>query len=211
MAVAAAQRPFIVGLTGGIGSGKTTVSSMFRSLGVEVIDADEVSRSLLLPDSFALKELTKHFGNQLLNADHSLNRAALRQLIFTDPVAKAWTEQLLHPLIRQTINELIDSSRKRWLILSAPLLLENKAYGFVDRILVVDSSETLQLERSRTRDNADIAHIKQIMAAQSSRSARLEAADDIIENDRDLAHLEAQVQQLLKRYEELANARHQTG
>lgn len=207
----AAQRPFIIGLTGGIGSGKTTVSNMFRSFGVEVIDADEVSRSLLLPDSFALEELTKQFGNQLLNADHSLNRAALRQLIFTDPVAKAWTEQLLHPLIRQTINSLIENSRKPWLILSAPLLLENKAYGFVDRILVVDSSEALQLERSSTRDNADIAHIKQIMAAQLPRSARVAAADDIIENDRDLAHLEAQVKQLITHYEELANARHQTG
>jgi dephospho-CoA kinase len=207
----AEQRPFIIGLTGGIGSGKTTVSNIFRSLGVEVIDADEVSRSLLTPDSFALTELTKRFGKQLLNADNSLNRSALRQLIFDDPAARAWTDQLLHPLIRQAIHSLIQNSKKRWLVLSAPLLLENNAYGFVDRILVVDSSEELQLERSSMRDNANIAHIKKIMASQLSRSARLNAADDIIYNDRDLAHLQEQVKKLKTYYEGLADVRHQTG
>src|SRR5688572_29801249 len=182
------QRPFIVGLTGGIGSGKTTVSNMFRKLGIEVIDADEISRSLLTPDSFALTELTKYFGNQILNTDNSLNRSALRQLIFNDPAARTWTDQLLHPLIRQATHSLIQNSEKSWLVLSAPLLLENNAYGFVDRILVVDSSEESQLERSSMRDNANITHIKKIMAAQLSRSARLQAADDIIYNDHDLAH-----------------------
>jgi dephospho-CoA kinase len=207
----AEQRAFIVGLTGGIGSGKTTVSNIFRSLGVEVIDADEVSRSLLTPDSFALTELTKHFGNRILNADNSLNRAALRELIFNDPTARAWTDQLLHPLIRQAIHALVRNSQKDWLVLSAPLLLENNAYDFVDRILVVDSSEESQLERSSMRDNANMAHIRKIMAAQLSRSARLDAADDIIHNDRDLAHLQEQVKKLKAYYEGLANARHQTG
>jgi len=207
----AERRPFIVGLTGGIGSGKTTVSNMFRGLGIEVIDADEVSRSLLIPDSFALNELTAHFGKQILNADHSLNRSALRQLIFNDPLAKAWTDQLLHPLIRRTIHSLIENSNRSWLILSAPLLLESNAYSFVDRVLVVDSSEASQLERSSMRDNADIAHIKKIMATQASRKARLDAADDIIDNDGDLAHLQEQVKKLKTFYEGLANARHQTG
>jgi dephospho-CoA kinase len=205
------QRPFIVGLTGGIGSGKTTVSNMFRKLGIEVIDADEISRSLLTPDSFALTELTKYFGNQILNTDNSLNRSALRQLIFNDPAARTWTDQLLHPLIRQATHSLIQNSEKSWLVLSAPLLLENNAYGFVDRILVVDSSEESQLERSSMRDNANITHIKKIMAAQLSRSARLKAADDIINNDGDLPHLQEQVKKLKTFYEGLANARHQTG
>ncbi len=207
----AEQRAFIVGLTGGIGSGKTTVSNIFRSLGVEVIDADEVSRSLLTPDSFALTELTKHFGSKILNADNSLNRSALRELIFNDPTARVWTDQLLHPLIRQAIRALVQNSPKDWLVLSAPLLLENNAYDFVDRILVVDSSEESQLERSSMRDNANIAHIRKIMAAQLSRSARLAAADDIIHNDRDLAHLQEQVKKLKTYYEGLAHVRHQTG
>jgi dephospho-CoA kinase len=206
----AEQRPFIVGLTGGIGSGKTTVSNMFRSLKVEVIDADEISRSLLVPDSFALAELVKHFGEQLLNADHSLNRSALRQLIFNDPAARTWTDQLLHPLIRAAMHSLIQNSANDWLILSVPLLLESKTYDFVDRILVVDSSEELQLERSSMRDGANIAHIQKIMATQLSRSARLAAADDIIYNNSDLAHLQQQVKKLKTCYEGLAHARHQT-
>jgi dephospho-CoA kinase len=205
------QRPYIVGLTGGIGSGKTTVSNMFRSQGVEVIDADEISRSLLTPGSFALAELTRHFGKQILNADNSLHRAALRQMIFNDPAARQWTDQLLHPLIREAILELIKQSTMRWLVLSAPLLLESSAYGFVDRILVVDSPEQLQIERSLQRDNTDAAQIEKIMAAQFSRKARLAAADDVISNDGDLAHLQHQVDKLKLFYEEQANARHQTG
>ena len=204
------QRPYIVGLTGGIGSGKTTVSNIFRSLGVEVIDADEVSRSLVTPASFALTELTRHFGKQILNADASLNRPALRQLIFNDATARAWTDQLLHPLIRAAIMRLIHNSSHNWLILSAPLLLENNAYQFVDRILVVDSPEHLQLERSRQRDNADVTQIEKIMAAQLPRKARLAAADDIIHNDGDLAHLHEQIKKLKFFYEEEANVRHQT-
>ena len=207
----AEQRPYIVGLTGGIGSGKTTVSRMLRSMGVEVIDADEISRSLLTPDSFALAELVKHFGRQILNADNSLNRAALRELIFNNPDARRWTDQLLHPLIREAILALIRNSRSGWLVLSAPLLLENSAYGFVDRLLVVDSPEHLQLTRSLLRDNTDAMEIKKIMAAQLSRETRLAAADDIIENDGDLPHLQRQVEKLKIMYEEKANARHQTG
>jgi dephospho-CoA kinase len=207
----AERRPFIVGLTGGIGSGKTTVSNMFRNLGADVIDADEVSRTLLTPDSFALTELARHFGNEILNSDNSLNRSALRNLIFTDPAARAWTNQLLHPLIRQAIQALIKNSEKSWLVLSVPLLLENNAYDFVDRILVVDSSEELQLERSSMRDSANVAHIKQILATQLSRSARLSAADDVIYNDSDIEHLQEQVQNLKTFYEGLADARHQTG
>ncbi|MES2626513.1 MAG: dephospho-CoA kinase [Pseudomonadota bacterium] len=207
----AEQRPYIVGLTGGIGSGKTTVTNMFRSIGIEVIDADEVSRSLLTPGSFAVAELTRHFGNEILNADDSLNRAALRELIFSDRAARHWTDDLLHPLIREAIGSLIRNSSNGWLVLSAPLLLESNAYGFVDRILVVDSPEQLQIERSRLRDATDVAHIERIMAAQLSRTARLATADDIINNDGDLAHLQRQVEKLKSFYEEQANARHQAG
>src|SRR5688500_1850668 len=106
---------------------------MFRALGVEVIDADETNRSLLTPGSFAVAELTKHFGSEILNADNSLNRSALRQLMFSDAAARAWTEQLMHPLIRDAMQLLIRNSRNSWLVLSAPLLLESRAYDFVDR------------------------------------------------------------------------------
>lgn len=204
-------QPYIVGLTGGIGSGKTTVSNMLRSQGVEVIDADEISRSLLTPGSFALEELTRHFGEQILNADNSLNRAALRELIFNDSAARLWTDNLLHPLIREAILVLVRNSNSGWLVLSAPLLLESAAYGFVDRVLVVDSPEQLQIERSLQRDNTNVEQIEKIMVAQLSRKARLAAADDIIRNDGDIAHLQHQVAKLKLFYEEQANVRHQTG
>jgi dephospho-CoA kinase len=205
------QRPYIVGLTGGIGSGKTTVTNMFRSLGVEVIDADEVGRSLLTPESFAVAELTKHFGSRILNADKSLNRSVLRQLMFSDAEARVWTEQLMHPLIREAMQLLIRNSTNTWLVLSAPLLLESRAYDFADRVLVVDSPEQLQVERSCARDSVAAPEIEKIMAVQLPRSSRLAAADDIIYNDGGLAHLEDQVRKLKTFYEERANARHQTG
>jgi dephospho-CoA kinase len=206
-----AQRPYIVGLTGGIGSGKTTVTNMFRALGVEVIDADETNRSLLTPGSFAVAELTKHFGSRILNADNSLNRAALRQLMFSDAAAREWTEQLMHPLIRDAMQVLIRNSRNSWLVLSAPLLLESRAYDFVDRVLVVDSPEQLQIKRSCERDSVAASEIEKIMAVQLPRNSRLAIADDIIYNDGDLAHLEEQVRKLKFFYEEQAHARHQAG
>ncbi len=204
------QRPYIVGLTGGIGSGKSIVTEMFRKLDAEVIDADEISRTLVKAGSPALKHLVEHFGTHLLNVDESLQRPLLRNLIFSDPAAKAWIEQLLHPLIHAAIVEQILHSHSRWLLLSVPLLLESNRYDFVDRIVVVDIPEELQLERTHQRDKTDVAQIKRIIASQLPREARLLKATEIINNTGDLNQLQAQVVALHMRYQELANDRHKT-
>ena len=209
--MSAARRPYVVGLTGGIGSGKSTVTRLLIGFGIEVIDADDVSREVVTPGSPALNALVARFGDKILNADGTLKRERLRGLIFTDAEAKRWVEELLHPLIRARIRERIENSSSPWVLLSAPLLLENDAYDFVDRILVVDVPESVQLARTMLRDNATKEEVTRIMQSQLSRSKRLAAADDIVENTGDPLQLQEQLLRLVKRYEELAHARHQTG
>lgn len=203
------KRPYVVGLTGGIGSGKTTVSRMFAQHGVEVIDADEVSRDLVAPGSSTLASLVQRFGSGIVDARGALRRDRLRGLIFNDPEAKSQVEQLMHPLIRRSILDRIECSTSNWVLLSAPLLLENSAYGFVDRILVVDVPEAMQLERTMKRDSATRDEVTRIMASQLTRGERLAAADDILDNSGDPLQLQDAVLRLKQRYEELAHARHQ--
>jgi len=203
--------PYVVGLTGGIGSGKTTVSRMFAQHGVEVIDADEISRTLVMPGSNTLDSLVEHFGPGILDRDGSLRRDRLRGLIFNDPAERAWVEQLLHPLIRSSILGRIERSTSAFVLVVAPLLLESGTYGFVDRILVVDAPEALQLERTMLRDSATRDEVMRIMASQLPRGERLAAADDILDNSGDPLQLQDEVLKLKKRYEELAHARHQAG
>lgn len=207
-----ARRPFVVGLTGGIGSGKSTATRLLIGFGIEVIDADEVSREVVVPGSPALDALVERFGTKILNADGTLKRERLRGLIFTDPEAKRWVEELLHPAIRARIVERIERSTKPWLMLSVPLLLENKsAYDFVDRVLVIDVPESVQLQRTMLRDNATKDEVTRIMQSQLPRNKRLAAADDVVENSGDPLELQEQLLRLVKRYEELAHARHQNG
>ncbi len=205
------ERPYVVGVTGGIGSGKSTISRLFIGLGIEVIDADEVSRDLVTPGSPTLAALVARFGRGILNTDGSLKRERLRGLVFTDPEAKHWVEQLLHPLIRAAIIDRINGSTSPWLLLSAPLLLESKAYEFVDRILVVDVPESVQLARTMLRDNATKEEVSLIMQSQLPRGKRLAAADDIVDNTGDTLQLQEKLLRLKQRYEELAHARHQAG
>lgn len=204
------KRPYIVGITGGIGSGKTTVSHMFAELGAKVIDADIVSRDLLSPGSPALVEVEQYFGKQLFN-NNELDRAKLREIIFTDQVAKAWLEQLLHPRIRAEILRQINEADNAWILLSAPLLLESKGYDFVDVVLIVDAPQALQRSRTMTRDNVASEVVANIMAAQMAREDRLMSADIIIHNDADLAHLQRQVATLFQRFEEVARDRDKAG
>lgn len=207
-----ARCPFVVGLTGGIGSGKSTITRLLIGFGIEVIDADDVAREVVVPGSPALNALVARFGSRILGADGTLKRERLRGLIFTDPEAKRWVEDLLHPVIRARILERIAKSTSPWLLLSVPLLLENKdAYDFVDRVLVVDVPESVQLSRTMLRDNATKEEVTRIMQSQLPRGKRLAAADDILENTSDTLQLQEQLLRFVKRYEELAHARHQNG
>ncbi|MES2604306.1 MAG: dephospho-CoA kinase [Pseudomonadota bacterium] len=202
-------RPFIVGLTGGIGSGKTTASQMFAELGVEVIDADLVSRNVVAPGSAALQQLVQWFGHSLLASDGSLQRPVLRQLVFSDRNIRLQVENLLHPLIRSAILDQIARSTSAWLLLAAPLLLENNAYDFVDRVLVVDADEALQVNRVVSRDNTTDTEVLRIMQSQLPRAERLARATDIIRNHGDLASLRQQVHDCYRLYGKLADERQQ--
>jgi dephospho-CoA kinase len=203
-----AQRPYIVGLTGGIGSGKSTVAALFFGMGATVIDADVVSRNIVATGQPLLTQLLSLVGSAYQQQDGSLNRGKLRELLFTDANAKQAVEALLHPAIRAEILTQIEASSAPWLLLVVPLLLENNAYSFVDRILVVDSDEALQISRTLQRDHRDAAEVQRIIRSQLPRSERLAKADDIITNNTDLAALRPQVQQCFALYDQLARRYH---
>lgn len=194
----------IVGLTGGIGSGKSEVSRRFALLGIDIIDADEEARSVVALGSEALKQIHAHFGDAILLADGTLNRAALREIIFTNPAEKNWLEQLLHPIINTAIRTKLVKSSSAYALLSSPLLLETTQHQLVDRVLVVDTSEQLQLERASARDKNNQAQIEAIMATQLSRQERCSRANDIIQNHGDIDELDEQVQKLHQLYCEIA-------
>lgn len=190
----------VVGLTGGIGSGKTEVSKRFEKLGITVADADIAAREVVQPGSEALKAIETHFGSSVITESGELNRSALREKIFADNSQRLWLEALLHPLIRQALEKTINGSASPYAILAAPLLLEAKDKMGVDRVLVVDSPESEQLARSSLRDNCSNQHIKAIMAKQLSRDARLNQADDIIDNSGSLDALSEQIATLHEKY-----------
>jgi dephospho-CoA kinase len=195
-----------VGLTGGIGSGKSTVSNLFEKLGVSIIDTDLISRELVEPGRPALQQLADHFGQDVLNADGSLNRGHLRQHIFGHPEERHWLESLLHPLIRQEVQHRIQSDQGLYTIVVIPLLTENyrQDYPFLDRICVVDCEDSLQLARTTTRDGISPELAAQMLKSQLSREVRLTLANDIITNNHDLSALELQVMALHQKYLNLA-------
>lgn len=195
---------FVVGVTGGIGSGKTAATARFAALGITIVDADIASRIVVEPGSSALQKIAEHFGPAILLADGSLNRAALRQIIFADPSEKAWLEQLLHPLIAAEIRRQLETADSPYVIFVSPLLTESNQHKLCDRILVIDVPEDLQLQRTMQRDNNDAAQVQRIIASQASRQHRLQYADDIIENTGSLEYLSEQVAALHARYLELA-------
>lgn len=182
------------GLTGGIASGKSTVSDMFQALGVPVIDADAIARELLEKDDVIKQRIIKHFGNKLLLPDGQLNRQTLRQIIFNEAKAKQWLEQCLHPTIRQEIAKLKQQNRGPYQILVIPLLIENiDYYQDLDGIIVVDVDETTQKQRLQQRDNQASDLSTKMIAAQVSRKQRLAHADFILQNNQDLPALKQQV------------------
>lgn len=191
----------IVGVTGGIGSGKTAATDCFASLGIDVTDADMMSREVVQKDKPALARIAARYGQQnILLADGSLNRRALRDIIFRDPEEKIWLESLLHPLIRDEIISRLKRSTSAYSILSSPLLLETDQGSLCDRILVIDAPESLQIARTTSRDSTDEQSVRAIMSSQLARAERLARADDIITNDADLESLQQAVRQLHQTY-----------
>jgi dephospho-CoA kinase len=195
---------FVLGVTGGIGSGKTAVTDAFAALGIDVIDADIAARVVVEPGTPALAEIARHFGAQILLATGALDRAALRTVIFSNPTEKQWLEQLLHPLIGAEIRRRIDVASSPYVVFVSPLLIETNQHKFCDRILVVDVPEDVQLQRTITRDRNDPEQVKRIIAAQASRTQRLARADDVLENTGSLTQLQQRVAELHRQYLQLA-------
>jgi dephospho-CoA kinase len=196
---------FKIGLTGGIGSGKTAATDYFQQLGIDVVDADVVAREVVVPGTPALAHIAEHFGAQILDTSGALDRAQLRQIIFSNPAEKAWLEALLHPLIRDEILRQLNRARSPYAILVSPLLFETEQHLLVDRSLLIDAPEALQLARASSRDHSSEQTIRSIMASQMPRAQKLAMADDVICNDRDLATLHAQVAALHTTYLKLAH------
>ena len=174
---------WILGLTGGIGSGKTTVANLFAAEGVTVVDADAIARELVAPGQPALQQITAHFGPGVLNATGELDRAALRRLIFADEQQKQWLNQLLHPLIRETLLQRCREASSAYVILMAPLLFENGLDQAVQRTLCIDVSEQTQIARTCQRDGNSPELVQAIMASQLSRAERVQRSDDRIDNE----------------------------
>lgn len=195
-----------IGLTGGIASGKSTVEQRFTELGIPVINADDSSRAVVARGQPGLAAVTARFGSGVLTAEGELDRRALRSLIFSDEARRKELEAILHPLIRADMLRRAEQAAGPYVVLSIPLLVESNARGRVDRILVVDADESLQLARLMSRDGVSEAEARATLAAQASRAARLAAADDVIVNSGTVAELRQAVDRLHRRYLELAAA-----
>lgn len=195
----------MIGLTGGIGSGKSTVAQMFFALNIEIIDSDQITRQLVKPNQPALQAIIQHFGETIISSDGTLNRAKLRAIIFESAIERQWLENLLHPMVKAEISKL--SNKKitgAYQIVEIPLLFEANFEKEVDRILVVDCPEITQIERVHRRDRLTTTTIQAIMASQISRTARLSKADDVIVNEGSEEELKRKVLSLHHYYIELS-------
>lgn len=191
---------FVLGITGGIGSGKTAVTDAFANLGITVVDADVAARTVVEKGSLGLQKIEEYFGSDILLENGTLNRAKLRNIIFSNPDDKKWLEQLTHPLIREEIKQGLANSNSPYTILVSPLLVESGQNTFVNRVLVVDVPVKLQIERTTQRDNNTAEQVQAIINAQADRETRLSYADDVIVNDKDLSHLKKEVAKLHQQY-----------
>lgn len=194
----------IIGLTGGIGSGKTAASDYLATKGVTVVDADLASREVVKPGRPALAAIAERFGERLLNHDGTLDRAALRALVFSDPQALKDLEGITHPAIREEILRQLRASTSPYTVLVSPLLLETDQHELVDRILLIDAPEEAQLERTMQRDRVAAAQVEAIMAAQMQRAARQAKADDVVVNDGSLSDLHGRLDLIHEKYLRLA-------
>ena len=187
---------FVVGLTGGIGSGKSAATAIFEDLGIDVVDADLASREAVLPGSKALDQIQKKFGNEILLEDQSLNRARLREIIFDNSEDKTWLEQLLHPEIRHIIQSKLENSSSEYVILVSPLLFETDQHEFCNTTILIDSSLNSQVSRTSKRDSVSEDSVKKIISAQMSRDEKLKIAKIVINNDDSLEQLESNVKKV---------------
>ncbi|HEA3090217.1 TPA: dephospho-CoA kinase [Aeromonas salmonicida] len=178
---------YIVAITGGIGSGKTTIANQFAELGIDIVDADVIAREVVEPGTPALAAIAAQFGPEMLDPQGQLDRRRLRERVFSDPDAKAWLNGLLHPLIRQEMLRQCANARSPYCLLVVPLLIENRLTQLANRVLVIDVDEATQIERTCRRDGVSRAQAEAILAAQASRAERLAAADDVLDNQNDAA------------------------
>lgn len=200
-------KPWILGLTGGIGSGKSAVARHFIDLGVHTVDADQAARWVVEPGRPALGKIVEHFGEGVLLPDGTLNRPALRERIFRDESERRWLEALLHPLIRQEISDYLAQAESPYAILVSPLLIESGQHRTTQRVLVVDAPEALQIQRTVQRDSSSPEQVEAILKAQACREERLRHAHDILVNDRDLGWLKSEVERLHRFYLTLRGGR----
>ena len=191
---------WILGLTGGIGSGKSAVSAMFEKLGITVVDADIVAREVVEPGSVGLKKIVEHFGKTILTSEGVLDRAKLRGIIFDNETEKAWLNALLHPLIRESMLKQLQQATSDYVILVAPLLFENGLEKLCNHTLLIDVPVTTQITRTSARDNVSEAQAKKIIASQMSRADKQLKADDILDNDRALSEVAIDVKKLHQKY-----------
>ncbi|MEO7917509.1 MAG: dephospho-CoA kinase [Dokdonella sp.] len=198
---------YMVALTGGIASGKSEVERRFAALGVPVIDADLIARELVEPRQAALQEIVDTFGASMLNANGSLDRTAMRSLVFGNQAARERLEMILHPRIREQMQARAIDAEGNYSLLSIPLLVESgAAYGWINRVLVVDAPRALQLQRLLQRNGIDAAMAEAILAAQTTREQRLAIADDVIDNSGPITALDDMVLYLHQHYQSLARS-----
>lgn len=196
--------PYIVALSGGIASGKTTVANLFAQLGVPVVDADIIARQLVEPSSLALQHLISHFGSQILLPSGELNRAKLREIIFRSDKERQWLNQYLHPLIQQETQRQISQLNAPYVLWVVPLLIENNLQSLANRIVIIDTPEEIQQNRLQLRDNIDKNLAKNMILSQTTNEKRLSYADDIINNNNQIADLKVQVENLHNMYLKLS-------
>ncbi len=202
-----------IGLTGGIGSGKTAVSDQFQRLGINIIDTDIISRELISHNQAVLKKIVEIFSDKVLDSKGAIDRKKLAQIVFSNKEQKQQLENILHPAIRNEVNQKIQrvslfTPPPEYLIVVIPLLLETGFTDLIDRILVVMAEENVRIERIKQRDNRPLGEIHAIISSQTNDDKRISAADDIIENNSDFKQLESQVRQLHKKYLQLSNSGH---
>ncbi|AIW13032.1 dephospho-CoA kinase [Vibrio tubiashii] len=195
----------VIGVTGGIASGKTTVADLFhQEFGIEIVDADIVARQVVEPKSQGLKAIAQHFGQSVIQQDGTLDRATLREIIFSDPSQKEWLNNLLHPMIRTKMLSELAKVQSEYALLVIPLMVENNLQALADKVLVVDVEEQTQIQRTVERDQVDAVQAKAILSSQATREQRLAIADYVIKNNTENQKLLPQITELHKKFLEIS-------